>query len=195
MPQVTALRARGRARVEIELDGGTWRTVPAEAVFRARLAVGCELDRERARALRRELVRVRAMAVATSALRRRDLSEQALAERLQRAGTARRAGRDAIEVLERVGLLDDGRAARARANALAERGYGDAAIDADLERRGFGAATRAEALEELPPESERLERILAARGHGMRTGRYVAQRGFGEDAIARAAGADFANGA
>jgi SOS response regulatory protein OraA/RecX len=193
MPQVTALRARARGRIEVELDGAAWRTVPAEAVLRAGLDVGRELDREHARALRRELVRLRALSVATSALRRRDLSEQALAARLSGAGTAPSDGRRAIDALARAGLVDDARAALARARSLAERGYGDGAIAADLERRSFATAACAEALAALPPEDERLEPILARRGIGPQTGRYVAARGFGEDSIARAAGADFAN--
>jgi SOS response regulatory protein OraA/RecX len=193
MPQVTALRARGRGRVDVELDGAAWRTVPAEAVLRAGLDVGRELDRERARALRHELVRLRALSLATSALRRRDLSEDELVTRLGRAGTAPQAARAAIDALGRNGLLDDARAAGARAAALAERGYGNAAIEADLERRSFAEAARDAALAALAPETERLERIIAARGTGARTSRYVAARGFGEDAILRAAGVDFAN--
>ena len=39
-PVVTALRARGRGRVAVELDGAPWRTVPLEAVYAAGLAVG-----------------------------------------------------------------------------------------------------------------------------------------------------------
>lgn len=193
MPRVTALRARARGRIEIELDGGAWRTVPAEAVLRVGLDVGCDLDRERARALRRELVRLRALSVAAAALSRRDLSAEAVAARLERAGTSARTRRETVETLERVGLLDDARAARGRAAALAARGFGDAAIEADLERRSFARAVRAEAIAALPPEAERLEPILAARGPGPRTGRYVAGRGFGRDAVCRAAGADFAN--
>jgi SOS response regulatory protein OraA/RecX len=193
MPEVTALRARGGTRVEIELDGAAWRTVPAEAVLRAGVDVGRELDRARARALRRELVRLRALTVATSALRRHDLSEEALSARLRRAGTPPRVRRETIEVLERAGVVDDARAARARAVALAGRGYGNAAIDADLERRSFPAAVRADAIAALPPETERLEEILPILGRGPRAGRHLARRGFGEEAIIRAVGADFAN--
>src|SRR5436189_1674 len=49
MATVTALRARPNGRVAVDLDGGPWRTLPAEPVVRAGLAVGLELDRERAR--------------------------------------------------------------------------------------------------------------------------------------------------
>ena len=58
MPVITALRERPRDRVEIDLDGASWRLVPADAVVRAGLSVGRALDRETARALGRELRRV-----------------------------------------------------------------------------------------------------------------------------------------
>ncbi|MBA2476573.1 MAG: hypothetical protein H0V40_11540, partial [Actinobacteria bacterium] len=86
MATVTALRAHGRRLVEVEVDGGIWRTLPSEAVVAAGLARGVELDRPRARSLRRELRRLEAIGVAARSLRRRDLSERALEERLGRAG-------------------------------------------------------------------------------------------------------------
>ena len=52
------------------LDGESWRTLPAEVVLRAGLDVGVELDRERARRLRRELKRHDAMSSAARALPR-----------------------------------------------------------------------------------------------------------------------------
>lgn len=193
MATVTGLRARGPGRVAVELDGRHWRVVPAEAALAVGLDVGRELDRQRARRLRRELVRLRALGVASAALRSRDLSARRLAERLERAGTAPRTQQRAIETLERAGVVDDARFAHARATALGERGYGNAAIDADLERHGIAPEIRAAAVAGLATELERLEAILRRRGTGARTARYVAQRGFGEDAIAAAGGVGFAN--
>jgi SOS response regulatory protein OraA/RecX len=195
MPTVTRLQARGAGRVAVDLDGRPWRVVPAEAVLAAGLHVGEELDRERARRLRRELVRLRALAVAGASLSRRERSASALGDRLDKAGTPPAVRRRTLDVLERAGLVDDVRVAGARAAALAARGYGDEAIGADLERQGIAAELRTEALERLPPEHERLRPILERRGTGPATARYVARRGFGEDAVAAAAGADFANDA
>jgi SOS response regulatory protein OraA/RecX len=96
-------------------------------------------------------------------------------------------------MLERVGVVDDVRAAHTRSTALAGRGYGNAAIDADLRKRGIGRDIRAEAIRALPPELDRVGRIVERRGTGPRTARYTAARGFGEDSIAAAAGVDFAN--
>src|SRR6266511_748438 len=57
MAVVTALRAAGRGRVRVELDGQAWRVLPLEPVVRAGLAEGVELDRARLRTLARELRR------------------------------------------------------------------------------------------------------------------------------------------
>src|SRR5438445_12895222 len=82
------------------------------------------------------LRRAEALAVAGRALRRQDLSERGIAERLARASVAPAAVEESLAVLSRAGLVDDSRFARTRATSLAERGYGDAAIRHDLERPG-----------------------------------------------------------
>jgi SOS response regulatory protein OraA/RecX len=194
MPTVTGLRARPRGRVAVELDGGVWRTLPAEPVVRAGLRVGCELDRTTARRLRRELRRVEALAVATGSLRVRDLSSQALAERLRRANVAPELRKEAVSALERVGVVDDLRFATSRASALAARGYGDAAILADLERQGVPGELHADALAPLDPETDRAREVVRRRGGGAKTARFLASKGFGEEAREAALGADFANG-
>lgn len=180
---VTALRSSGRGRVAVELDGGPWRTLPLEAVVRAGLAVGATLDRERARILARERRRLAALAAATGALRRRDMSRRALDERLAQRGIAPAERRRTVETLGRAGFVDDERFARSRAEALANRGYGDAFIADDLERRGVEAAAIRAALESLDPESERAFAELERRGGGPRAARALARRGFATESL------------
>ncbi len=194
MPTVTGLRARPRHRVAVELDGAAWRTLPVEPVVLAGLRVGSELDRTTARRLRRELRRVEALAVATRSLRSRDMSSRALAERLRRANIAPEAREEAVSRLERVGVVDDLRLATARAATLAGRGYGDAAIVADLELRGVPGELHVAALAGLEPEIDRAREVVRRRGRGAATGRFLASKGFGEEAREAALGADFANG-
>jgi SOS response regulatory protein OraA/RecX len=189
---VTALRAAGRGRVRVELDGEAWRVLPLEPVVRAGLCEGIALDRVRVRALARELRRARALGVAGRALARRDLSEQRLRERLRRAGVARAGSEEAVDTLRRAGLVDDQRFACARAAALAARGLGDAAIRFDLERQGVSTAALEAALNGLEPEGERAADIVSKRGGGSATARYLARRGFGEDAVEAAAQASVA---
>jgi SOS response regulatory protein OraA/RecX len=182
LPTVTALREDRRGRVAIELDGARWRVLPVDVVVRAGLAEGRTLDRPALRLLRRELRRAEALQVAGRALRGRDLSRRRLAERLERAAVAPATTAESLETLERAGLLDDRRVARGRAEALSERGYGNEAIRHRLRAEGLDPEPVEEAVANLGPELERARRLVAARGPGPRTARYLAARGFGEEA-------------
>ena len=190
---MTRLRERAGGRVEVELDGGPWRTVPTNAVVRAGLALGTTLDRETARALGRELRRERALDVAVRALRHRGLSRRRLKERLGARGANAGARAEALGTLERLGLVDDARLAAARAEALAERGYGDAAIRSALERDGIGEELVAEALEGLEAEALRARGLLDREGASPRTLRRLAGRGFDASVLEELSG--FADGA
>lgn len=183
MVEVTALRARGPGRVEVELDGAPWRVLPLDVVARVGLAAGEQLDRPRLRALRRELRRHEALAVAAGALRHRDLSRRALEARLARRSVAPAERGRALQVLERAGIVNDARFGEARAGALAERGWGDAAIRADLERQALSDDLISAALGALVPEAERARALVARRGGGVATARWLARKGFGDDAI------------
>jgi SOS response regulatory protein OraA/RecX len=125
----------------------------------------------------------RALAVATRALARRDFSEQGLRERLRRAGVAPAEEEETLGALLRAGLVNDGRFALARAQSLAERGKGDAAIRFDLDQQGLAADEIETALASLEPERERAERVIARRGGGAATARLLARRGFDEEAV------------
>jgi SOS response regulatory protein OraA/RecX len=167
--------------------------VPADVVVRAGISEGQVLNRPDLRRFRRELRRAEALAAAERALRVRDLSEQELAARLERARISPPAAAAALEALGRAGLVDDGRVARHRAQALADRGYGDAAIRHDLEGRNLGQEAVQAALDALEPETDRAAHLIERRGTGLRTARYLAARGFAEEVVAAGAGPVFAN--
>lgn len=169
--------------MEVGLDDEPWRTLPAEVVLRAGLDVGVELDRARARRVRRELRRYEAMEHAARVLRRRDVSAAELDARLHRARIAPTARSEAIERLTDAGALDDTRFANGRAQALADRGAGDLLVRHDLAARGLPAPAIEEAIALLEPESDRALRICARRGSNAKTARYLARKGFSEDAI------------
>ena len=178
MRVITALRERPRGRVEVDLDGRSWRIVPADAVVRTGLTVGRALDRETARDLARELRLSKALTVALRALRHRDHSRSRLEARLAGRGTSTATVEDALETLERAGLVDDARVGTARAEQLAGRGFGDAAIRFALERDGLAAEVVDDALAILDPEPERARRLLDARGRTPKTVRWLAAKGF-----------------
>jgi regulatory protein len=165
------------------VDGRPWRTVPDVVVVRCGLSVGTELERPLLRELRRELRRAEALTTATRALTARDLSRKRLTERLRSRGITPTEGRRAVAVLEAAGLVDDERLARTRATVLAERGWGDAAIEARLAQEDVPAALVRKAIAELPPERERAVAVSARVDGSRATWSLLARRGFATETI------------
>jgi regulatory protein len=131
-----------------------------------------------------------AVETALQALRHRDRTVAEVDARLEERGVGEDERREALETLERLGYVDDGRFAAARAEQLAGRGAGDALIRHDLEGRGIEAEVLEAALEALEPERERALRIVATRGRSAKTARYLASRGFAGEAVEEAVAAD-----
>jgi SOS response regulatory protein OraA/RecX len=187
-PRVTALRARRGGRVLVQIDGHDWRELPADVVVRARLTPGTELDRPRLREVARERRRTRSLAAAGRVLRVRDLPAATLDKRLERRGIAAADRAGALSTLQAAGVVDDARFAHNRALALAGRCLGDAAIRFDLEEYGIAPDLVDDALAGVEPEAARAARIVATRGRSITTARFLARKGFGEDAVESAAG-------
>jgi regulatory protein len=122
--------------------------------------------------------------VALRALRHRDLSRGELEERLRAKGFDELTRDDALETLERTGLLDDRRFAESRARSLASRGAGDAAIRHALARAGVDAELVEDALESIEPEVDRARTVVGRRGVDPKTARYLRSKGFSEDVVA-----------
>ena len=120
------------------------------------------------------------------ALRRRDLSRQELEQRLQAHGYADAERGQAIQTLERTGLVDDSRFAEGRARALAGRGAGDAFIRHALRAAGVTEELVEESLASLEPELERARLVVARRGVSPKTARYLSGKGFSDDVVAAA---------
>ena len=163
--------------------------VPDEVVIRAGLAAGLELERSVLRRVRSELRRAEAFAVAGRVLSRHDLPRRRLEERLDRAGVPPAVSGQTVAALAESGLVDDARMARARAVALAERGWGDAGIAARLESEGLGADDVHEAVGGLEPEAERARRLVESARAPETAARALARRGFAPETIEELLGA------
>jgi len=121
--------------------------------------------------------------LAARALKHRDRSRRDVDERLAKAGIDEDRRADALDTLERVGYVDDARFARARAGALADRGYGDEWIRHDLASHGVEGEAAARAIADLPPERDRAAAVIARLGPGPKTAAHLGRKGFGEDAV------------
>jgi SOS response regulatory protein OraA/RecX len=157
--------------------------VPDEVVLRCGLTAGVELDRPLLRRLRAELRNAEALALASRALRRRDLSRRRLAERLEHAGVTSGAERHALTTLTDAGAVDDARLARVRASSLAERGWADASIAARLAAEEIAEADVRAALQALPREDERAAELAAGVGDARKAWALLARRGFDAETI------------
>jgi regulatory protein len=157
--------------------------LPAEVVLRCGLDVGVELDRERATRVGRELRRHEAMTRATNVLRRCDVSAKELDARLARAHVDPTTRAEVVARLDEVGVVDDNRFASRRAHVLAERGAGNELIRHDLSGRGIAVECIESAVSLLEPEPVRAARVVERRGSNAKTVRYLAGKGFSEDAI------------
>ena len=115
-----------------------------------------------------------AFETATRALRHADRSRAELDARLQQSGVSEVERSAVLDRLEQLGWLDDERTAGLRAAALADRGYGDAHIRADLEGRSLPTE---EALAALEPEQERAAR------HAQRGPAWLARHGFDPEVV------------
>jgi regulatory protein len=131
--------------------------------------------------------------IAARALQHRDRSRREVEERLARAGIDEDRRNDALETLERVGYVDDERFAGARAEALANRGYGDEWVRRDLSEHGVAAEAVAEAIAALVPEAERAAALVERLGSTPKTAAQLARKGFSQDALEAALGIDAGN--
>ncbi|MGH3134764.1 MAG: hypothetical protein ACRDNY_13675, partial [Gaiellaceae bacterium] len=63
------------------------------------------------------------------------------------------------------------------------RGAGDALIRHELTRAGISFDLAGDALRTLEPEGERARAIVARRGTGAKTARYLSAKGFAEEVV------------
>lgn len=182
-PRLTAVRRARPGRVQLEVDGRRWRVVPDEVVLGCGLAPGVELDRPLLRQLRRELRKAEALGAAVRTVSRRDVSTRRLRERLAARGVRPGEAEGAVAALARAGVVDDARTAGNRARALAERGWGDAAVAARLRGEGFAAEDVQAALGGLRPESERAAALAAPDADPRTTWKLLARRGFSPETV------------
>jgi regulatory protein len=121
---------------------------------------------------------------ALRALRRRERSAAEVDRYLTARGVDQRERDEVLETLVRTALVDDRRFAELRARSLVERGSGDELIRHELAQAGIESELAEEAVASLPSETERVAPIVARRGDGPKTARYLAGKGFSEEVIA-----------
>ena len=157
-------RKKGRFLVKLE-DGNILR-VTEEEVLRFSLAAGMELDDESLEALDESAQRSAVRAAAASMIGSRPLSKKELTRRLVRKGADEEDAGEAADWLEDIGAGNDREYAAMLVRHYAGKGYGRARIREEMYRRGVDRELWDQALEELPDQSETLDRLIQKKCRG-----------------------------
>lgn len=153
-------------RVLVYLEGGDLLRITGHELLQFGLYPGMDLSDELIVELKRSAahsqVRERGAQIASS----RMLSKKELTERLTRKGAGREEAEETAEWLEELGAVNDRLYAGVIVRHYAAMGYGAGRVKQELFRRGVKRELWDEAMEELPPAEEAVERFLQSRLKG-----------------------------
>lgn len=155
---------KGRFLVKLE-DGGILR-VTEEEMLRFSLRTGLDLDPETLEALEASASRSATRAAAASMIGSRPLSKKELTRRLVRKGADAEDAGAAADWLEDIGAVNDREYAALLVRHYAGKGYGRARIREEMYRRGVDRELWDQALEELPDQTETLDRLIQKKCRG-----------------------------
>ena len=194
---IVSLRQTSPERVSIALSNGEEIASTVGVVAELRLYRGQELDGEKLEEIRSASALALLKAKALELLSRRPLSAKELNDKLVQKGADPKSAAACVRWLLEQRLLDDESYAAAVARHYAARGYGPGRIRQELSRRGVPRDYWDEALGQRPDNTEKIDRLIAARLHDpddrdevRKVTAALFRRGFGWDEI-RAALARF----
>ncbi len=187
---ITALRQLSPERVCIALSDGTELASTVGAVAELRLYRGMALDEEKLAALREASALALLKGRALELLSRRPMSARELRDKLLQKGADEESAALTVRWLLERRLLDDESYAAAVARHYAAKGYGEGRVRQELSRRGVPRDYWDGALEQRPDNTEKIDRLIAARLHDpedrdevRKVSAALFRRGFGWDEI------------
>ncbi len=153
-------------RILVYLEGGELLRITGEALLRFGLQTGMDLPEATVVELRdisrQYQLRSRGAQLASS----RMLSRKELTDRLQRRGATDVEAADTVDWLEELGAVNDEAYAASIVRHYGQGGYGVLRVRQELQRRGIQRSLWEEALCQLPPAEETIERVLRSRLKG-----------------------------
>ena len=157
---------RKKGRVLVFLEDGSCLKVTEQELLDFGLRAGDELEEETLERLKKAAGVSDAKATAADLIGRRAMSRQSLEKKLREKGASQAEARYAGEWLEAIGALNDKEYAAMLVRRCGDMGYGPARAREKLREKGVPRELWEEALEELPPAEEQVDRFLAARYRG-----------------------------
>lgn len=173
-------------RYLVFLEGDSLLKVTEEEMVRFGLHTGLMLSEERFAQLTQSADASHAMAAAGRIVSARTLSKGELLDKLVQNGHSPANAHAAADYLEEIGAIDDAQYARTLAWHYSARGYGIRKIQSEFYRRKVPRVYWAEALEELAPTEETIDRLIEKKLRGRVPDRkelgkisaFLARRGF-----------------
>jgi len=161
--RIASLRQTASERVSVLLEGGEEIKTTLNVVTDRRLYAGRELDEQELEALRAAAASARTRQRALELLSRRAMSEKELFDKLVKKGEDEHAAAAAVAWLVQNRLLDDESYAAALARHYSARGYGAGRVRQELQRRGLDRSLWDEAIGQVKPSQDKLDKFIAAR--------------------------------
>ncbi len=155
-----------RGRVLVFLADGSLLKVTEQELLTFGLRSGDELDEETLTRLKAAAGVSNIKTTAADLVGRRAMSRRDLEKKLQEKGASETEARYAGEWLEAIGALDDGAYAAALVRHCGDMGYGPRRTREKLREKGVPQELWDEALDELPPDGEQIDRFLQSKLHG-----------------------------
>ena len=155
-----------KGRFLVHLDDGSLLKVTEREMLSFALYAGMELDEDVAKDLALAGRESSAKARAAAMVGARPLSRKELVRRLEEKGEASEHAQGAADWLEETGAVNDREYAAMLVRHYAGKGYGKARIREEMRRRGVDRELWDEALEQLPDQSETLDRLIQKKCRG-----------------------------
>lgn len=155
-----------KGRFLVKLEDGNILRVTEEELLRFSLRAGLELDGQMLEALHASARKSAVRAEAANIIGGRPLSKRELTRRLVRKGADAEDAGAAADWLEDIGAVNDREYAALLVRHYAGKGYGRARIREEMRRRGVDRELWDEALEELPDQTETLDRLIQKKCRG-----------------------------
>ena len=155
-----------KGRFLVKLEDGSILRATEEELLRFSLRAGLELDGQMLEALHASARKSAVRAEAANIIGGRPLSKRELTRRLVRKGADAEDAGAAADWLEDIGAVNDREYAALLVRHYAGKGYGRARIREEMRRRGVDRELWDEALEELPDQTETLDRLIQKKCRG-----------------------------
>lgn len=161
--RINSLKQTAPERITVCLEDGTELKSTLAAVTALRLFAGRELDDQALEELRRESGLSLGREKALELVSQRQMSRQELTKKLRDKGFDAETAERCTQWIAEMGFLDEERYAAAVVRHYAAKGYGEGRVRQELMRRGLPRELWDEALESMPENGAKLDRLIAAK--------------------------------